>query len=76
MDVNVIGLLLCYRVAVAAMIKCGTAKGGRLIGACSVAGKRGTFVEQNLFILFIIDSFNQEYHFMEHIVPRNMPSRH
>jgi len=41
MDVNAIGLLLCYRVAAAAMVKCGTAKGGRLIGACSVAGKRG-----------------------------------
>jgi NAD(P)-dependent dehydrogenase (short-subunit alcohol dehydrogenase family) len=42
-DVNVIGVLLCYRTAAAAMIKCNTAKGGRIIGACSMVGKRGIY---------------------------------
>jgi len=41
MDVNAIGTLLCFRVAAAAMIKQGTAKGGRLIAACSAAAKQG-----------------------------------
>jgi len=41
-DVNTIGTLICYRTAAAAMIKCKTARGGRIIGACSIAGKRGS----------------------------------
>jgi len=41
MDVNVIGTLICFRVAAAAMIKCNSALGGRLIAACSAAGKQG-----------------------------------
>lgn len=40
-QVNCIGVLLCYRAAAVAMIKIGTAKGGKLIGACSQAGKQG-----------------------------------
>jgi len=39
MDVNAVGTLLCFRNAAAAMIK--SAKGGRLIAACSIAGKQG-----------------------------------
>jgi len=38
---NTLGIMLCYRAAATAMIKCGTAKGGRIIGACSQAGKKG-----------------------------------
>lgn len=41
MDVNAVGTLLCFRNAAATMIKTGTAKGGKLIAACSVAGKQG-----------------------------------
>ena len=43
MDVNVKGTMLCYKHAARAMIERGTAPGGRLIGASSVAGKRGKF---------------------------------
>jgi len=38
-SVNTTGTLFCYRTAAEAMIRCGTAKGGRIIGACSLAGK-------------------------------------
>jgi len=41
LEVNTIGVLICFRVAAAAMIKHNTAKGGRLIAASSMAGKRG-----------------------------------
>ncbi|EMD38044.1 hypothetical protein CERSUDRAFT_104668 [Gelatoporia subvermispora B] len=39
MAVNVYGVVLCYKYAARAMIKQG--RGGRLIAACSIAGKRG-----------------------------------
>jgi NAD(P)-dependent dehydrogenase (short-subunit alcohol dehydrogenase family) len=39
--VNVLGVFLCYRKAAKAMIECDTAKSGRIIGACSQAGKKG-----------------------------------
>jgi len=39
--VNTRGIMLCYRTAALAMIKGGTARGGRIIGACSIAGKMG-----------------------------------
>jgi len=41
MNVNTTGTLLCYRTAAKAMIACNTTHGGRLIGACSHAGKHG-----------------------------------
>jgi len=41
MQVNATGTLLCYREAAKAMIKCNTATGGRIIGGCSLAGKKG-----------------------------------
>jgi len=41
MAVNVNGTLLCYRAAAKAMIACNTGQNGRIIGACSLAGKRG-----------------------------------
>jgi len=41
MNVNAAGTFLCYRIAAKAMIACNTARGGRLIGACSQAGKMG-----------------------------------
>ncbi|KAH7912098.1 hypothetical protein BJ138DRAFT_1149148 [Hygrophoropsis aurantiaca] len=41
-DVNVKGTLLCYQAAGKLMIKQG--RGGRIIGACSVAGKKGTIM--------------------------------
>ncbi|CCM05125.1 uncharacterized protein FIBRA_07333 [Fibroporia radiculosa] len=37
--INVHGVMLCYKYAARAMI--GQGRGGRLIGACSIAGKRG-----------------------------------
>lgn len=43
MSVNARGVFLCYRYAAAHMIKQGN--GGRIIGACSVAGKRGAHFE-------------------------------
>src|ERR1700753_507458 len=49
MTVNATGTLLCYRTAAKAMIECNTAEGGRIIGACSLAGKKGR--SQNLSIL-------------------------
>ncbi|OCH92245.1 NAD(P)-binding protein [Obba rivulosa] len=39
MNVNVFGIMLCYKHAARAMIAQG--RGGRLIAACSIAGKRG-----------------------------------
>lgn len=41
MAVNVRGVFLCYKYAGLAMIASGT-KNGRIVGACSFAGKRGT----------------------------------
>ena len=38
LDVNVIGTFLCYKYAAQQMIKQG--RGGRIIGASSIAGKR------------------------------------
>ncbi|KZT69845.1 acetoin reductase family protein [Daedalea quercina L-15889] len=38
-SINVYGVMLCYKYAAKQMIKQG--RGGRLIGACSIAGKRG-----------------------------------
>ncbi|KAH9928082.1 acetoin reductase family protein [Fomitopsis serialis] len=38
-SINVYGVVLCYKYAAKQMIKQG--RGGRLIGACSIAGKRG-----------------------------------
>ena len=37
--INVYGVMLCYKYAAQQMIRQG--RGGRLIGACSIAGKRG-----------------------------------
>jgi len=39
--VNTASILLCFRYAATAMITGGTAQGGRLIAACSQAGKKG-----------------------------------
>jgi NAD(P)-dependent dehydrogenase (short-subunit alcohol dehydrogenase family) len=39
-DVNGKGVFLCYKYAAAVMIEQG--RGGRIIGACSLAGKQGT----------------------------------
>jgi len=44
LEVNTIGVLICFRVAAAAMIKYDTAKGGRLIAASSGAGKQGVLL--------------------------------
>jgi len=41
MSVNAAGTLLCYKAAAKAMIQCGSANGGRIIGASSLAGKKG-----------------------------------
>ena len=41
MSVNVRGVFLCYKYAGLAMISSGT-KNGRIVGACSFAGKRGS----------------------------------
>ena len=40
-DVNVKGVMLCYKHAARVMIEKGTSVGGRLIGASSTAGKKG-----------------------------------
>lgn len=42
MDVNARGVFLCYKYAAQAMIARG--KGGRIIGASSLAGKQGRLV--------------------------------
>lgn len=39
-SVNVRGTFLCYKHAAEIMVKQG--RGGRIIGACSIAGKKGT----------------------------------
>lgn len=41
LDVNVIGTYLCYKYAAQQMIQQG--RGGRIIGASSLAGKQGIF---------------------------------
>ncbi|KAH7922292.1 NAD(P)-binding protein [Leucogyrophana mollusca] len=41
-DVNVKGTLMCYRAAGKLMIEQG--RGGKIIGACSIAGKKGTIL--------------------------------
>lgn len=55
MNVNLKGVLYCYRAAAAQMIKQG--RGGRIIGASSMAGIQGIWfldLPQNLTAYFVL----------------------
>ena len=56
MKVNTTETLLCYRKAAKAMIDCGTANGARIIGACSLAGKKGDLIIA--LVLFLLNSLS------------------
>lgn len=71
MDVNVIGTLLSFRIAAAAMIKCGTAKGGRLIATCSNAGKKGSW---SMSINASCNAMLKQYRYSEHTALANSRS--
>jgi len=66
MDVNAIGVLLCFRNAAAAMIKTDTAKGGRLIAACSISGKQafassGAYSASKFAVRALVQTAAKEY---------------
>jgi len=66
LEVNTIGTLICFRVAVAAMIKHNTAKGGRLLAASSAAGKRavplyGAYCATKFAIRALVQTAAMEY---------------
>ena len=54
LDINVMGTFFSYKYAAIQMIKQG--RGGRIVGAASVASKRGTFSSLNLHVFVLLGS--------------------